>query len=91
MVAGAGGGSSAAAAALDMEAAAAGLPPRALVQVSLDGGVLFEPLLGGASVTELGGPPLALPPNATHVRLSPAPPRRDCARANSTDHSLASA
>ena len=55
--------------------AAAGIPPRALVQVSLDGGVSFEPLVGGASVAELGGPPLALPSAATHVRLSPPPPR----------------
>jgi hypothetical protein len=50
---------------------------RALVQVSLDGGVLFMPLLGGASVAELGGPPLALPPTATHVRLNAVPARDD--------------
>ena len=35
--------------------AAAGLAARALIQVSVDGGVLFAPLVGGAAVAELGG------------------------------------
>ena len=62
---GAGAGLAMPAAALE---AAAGLSARALIQVSCDGGVLFAPLVGGAAVAELGGPPLALPPMSTHVR-----------------------